>query len=170
MPPPRLPDLRSPPPPHSPPPIFPNMSLPPPNLLPLNQPPPTLPSVSLPPPNQLSQKSPVASQSLTHAPSSGVLKLPPNNSEFSSRSNLVEDVLSEEEKLKVKVIQSNLREMERRKASEASKSMRKSNPTKSKNLISLVWFPPEISFERTGLYLSVCLSVCWSIHLSVRLF
>ena len=47
--------------------------------------------------------------------------------------------MSEEEKLKVKVIQSQLQNMQRRKENEVNKSLRKGFAVaKSKNLISLV--------------------------------
>ena len=45
---------------------------------------------------------------------------------------------SDEEKLRVKVIESNWRDAQRRRQREAEKSQRKSNPLKSKNLVSLV--------------------------------
>ena len=51
----------------------------------------------------------------------------------------VEDIMSEEQKLKVKVIQSQLQNMQRRKENEVNKSLRKGLAVaKSKNLISLV--------------------------------
>jgi len=115
VPPPILPDMRSPPP------ILPRATLPP-CLPPQNQPPPAIPYSTVFPAD--GQKKPLSSLS--------------GNFQISSRSDLGQEVLSKEEKLKLKVIQSNLRDQERRKANDVSKSIRKCNPPKSKNLISLV--------------------------------